>query len=40
MVDESDGTKRYKTARALEMALKEAARRSGRDAESLCWRDE
>lgn len=31
MADESGGTKRYKTARALEMALKEAARRSGRD---------
>ncbi len=26
-----DGTKRYRTSRALEMALKEAARRSGRD---------
>ncbi len=31
MVDESGGEKRYKTARALEMALKEAARKSGRD---------
>ena len=31
MADESGRAKRYKTARALEMALKEAARRSGRD---------
>lgn len=31
MADESGGAKRYKTARALEMALKEAARKSGRD---------
>ena len=31
MADELKGTKRYRTARALEMALKEAARRSGRD---------